>query len=155
MKNHATIVSQSGREFALFPVAVMAIVVDRRGRFLLLRRPGKRGLESVSGAMDRGEKPLACVQRELREELGRTFRFRVSGLFHSGSFRLDRKVAEMVCLGYAVLHLGGEITPGDDMAGAEARWMTLAEIGRRRDVEVPSNPDLFRRARALIRGRSS
>lgn len=153
MRDQATIVAQSGREFALFPVAVMAIVVDRRGRFLLLRRPGKRGWESVSGAMERGEKPLACLQRELREELGRTFRFRVAGLFHSGSFRLDRRVDEMVCLGYAVLHLGGEVAPGDDMAGAEARWMTLAEIVRRRDVEVPSNPDLFRRARALCRGR--
>ena len=151
MKSHAAIVSQSGRRFALFPVAVMAIVVDRRGRFLLLRRPGKPGWESVSGALERGEKPLACLEREIREELGERFRFRVAGLFHSGSFRLDRRVAEMVCLGYAVLHLGGEVAPGDDMAGAEARWMTLAEIIRRRDVEVPSNPELFRRARSLVK----
>lgn len=152
MKRRRTIVAGNGREFALFPVAVMAIVVDRRGRFLLLRRPGKKGWESVSGALERGEKPLACLEREIGEELGERFRFRVAGLFHAGSFRLDRKVAEMVCLGYAVLHLGGEVAPGDDMAGAEARWMTLAEIARSRDVEVPSNPELFRRARALCRG---
>jgi len=148
----STIVSESGRRFALFPVAVMAIVVDRKGRFLLLRRPGGKGWESVSGAMERGEKPLACLEREIREELGKSFRFRVRGPFHAGSFRLDERVAEMVCLGYAVLHLGGEVEPGDDMAGAEARWMTLAEIAGRRDVTVPSDVNLFRRARALCRG---
>jgi 8-oxo-dGTP pyrophosphatase MutT (NUDIX family) len=145
------IVSESGREFAVFPVAIMAIIVDRKGRFLLLRRPGGEGWESVSGALERGEKPLACLSREIGEELGKSFRFRVLGPFHAGSFRLDGKVAEMICIGYAVLHLGGTVAPGDDMAGAEYKWMTLAEIARRRDVEVPSNPDLFRRARSLVK----
>jgi 8-oxo-dGTP pyrophosphatase MutT (NUDIX family) len=151
MKRHHVIRSQNGRGFALFPVAVMAIVVDRKGRFLLLRRPGKRGWESVSGALERGEKPLACLKRELTEELGGGFRFRVLGPFHAGSFRLDGKVAEMVCIGYAVLHLGGPVEPGDDMAGADVRWMTLKEIAGRKDIIVPSDAKLFRRAREMVK----
>ena len=109
----------------------------------------------VCGSYRAGGEPRGiCHQKQslgliqyLQEELSD----RGAGRFHSGSFRLDRRVAEMVCLGYAVLHLGGEVAPGDDMAGAEARWMTLAEIIRRRDVEVPSNPELFRRARSLVK----
>jgi len=146
-----TITSAGGREFAAFPVAVMAIVIDREGRFLLLRRPENNGWEVVSGALESGEAPLDCLARELKEELGAGFRFRVLGPFHAGSFKFDEKVAEMISIGFAVEHLGGPVAPGDDMAGAEFRWMTLEEISGRDDILVPRDKNLFLRAREIAK----
>lgn len=143
----------SGREFAVFPVAIFSIVIHPNGNYLLFHRASHRGWESPSGALEEGEMPLAGLQRELREELGPAFRYRILGLVHAGAFAYDRKVPHMLSIGYAVKYTGGPITPGDDMAGAVFRWMSHRDIRRRRDIEVPSDPALYARARALLKRR--
>lgn len=40
------------------------------GRLLLLRQPSMSGWSLPAGLMDRGEKPIQCAVRELREETG-------------------------------------------------------------------------------------
>ena len=62
------------REFVVHPGAVLVVPVLPNGRFVLERQyryPVRRVmLEFPAGKIDAGETPLACAQRELREEAG-------------------------------------------------------------------------------------
>jgi A/G-specific adenine glycosylase len=55
------------------PVVVAAAVIERRGRFLMTRRPAGTHLEGCwefpGGKCEAGESRPACLRRELREEL--------------------------------------------------------------------------------------
>ncbi len=143
--------AESGREFAAFAVAVYAFVMRTPDDVLLLRRRGARDWEVPSGALETGETPLAGLARELREELGPAVQYRVLGPVHAGAFAFDRSIPNMISIGFAVEYLGGEIQPGDDMAGAEWAWMSGDEVAAREDVAVPADRALFRRAAELMR----
>jgi 8-oxo-dGTP pyrophosphatase MutT (NUDIX family) len=58
----------------LSPVAfgVAALVLDSRGRVLLVRQSYMRGWRLPGGGVDRGEAPASAVLRELSEEVGLT-----------------------------------------------------------------------------------
>jgi len=64
------------REFVVHPGAVMIVPMLDNGDLLLerqYRHPiGRVMLEFPAGKLDAGEDPLACAQRELREETGYT-----------------------------------------------------------------------------------
>lgn len=66
--------SEAGREYIVHPGAVMVVPLLDDGRLLMERQfrypVGRVMLEFPAGKLDAGEAPLACAQRELREETG-------------------------------------------------------------------------------------
>jgi ADP-ribose pyrophosphatase YjhB (NUDIX family) len=150
-KDRQIITTSCRREFATFPVAVLAFVMNRKKEFLLLKRPSESRWEVPSGALELGESPVQGLVRELREELGDAFRHRILGPVHATSFRFDDNVTNMLSLGFAVQHSGGHVIPGDDMSGAQCLWLSVESIRKRRDISVPSDLELFSRARDICR----
>lgn len=56
----------------------------------------------------------------------------------------------MISIGFLIQYRGGEINPGDDMLGAEYKWMSLKEISLK-NISVPRNKDaMFERAAELF-----
>lgn len=126
------LVAANGRRFAGFAAAVLAFIVDPgTRRFLLLSSPAKRdgvGWEVVNGGLEAGETLLEGVHREIFEEAGPEVRVRVLGTVHSWTWRYDAVIPHMLSVAYVASYLGGEVVPGDDMAGSETRWATLDEV---------------------------
>ncbi len=149
-----TIVAKSGREFATFPAAVVAFVINDQEQFLFLRRSKEDGWEPPSGALEAGESPAQGVARELTEELGPAFLHRILGPVHVGAFRYDEKVTNMLSIIFAVHYLGGNIVPGDDMLGAEVRWVALEEFGALANLNLPWDVGLFSASLGLFRLRT-
>jgi 8-oxo-dGTP pyrophosphatase MutT (NUDIX family) len=128
-----------GRRFACTPAAVLAFVVDERERLLLLSCPDKRDApgkwEVVNGALEAGETLLEGALRELHEEAGERLHVRPLGVIHAYTFRYDESIPYMIGVCFLLAYEGGEVVPGDDMAGSEVRWVSLDEL-ERGDVEV-------------------
>lgn len=148
-----TVTSTHGRTFACSPAAVLVFIVNERQEFLLLRHPRRQGWEIVNGALEAGETVLAGVLREVAEEAGPAVRVRPLSALHIQTFHYDQQVRFMLSLSYLTAYEGGEITPGDDMAGSEARWFTLAELlDEATPILVPPNMRwTFSRALQLYR----
>jgi NADH pyrophosphatase NudC (nudix superfamily) len=149
-----SILTASGtRRFACHPLALQAILVDLQERVLLLssptRTPGR--WQVVSGAMEARETVLDGVLRETYEELGPDVRVRPLGVVHAQSFHYDARVRYMVGIYYLLAYEGGEIVPGDDMAGSVARWFAVDELDGLPLCAAPGDPWLLRRAVALYR----
>lgn len=49
---------------------VAAVVVDERGRLLVVRKRGTTAFMQPGGKLEPGEKPVEALAREVREELG-------------------------------------------------------------------------------------
>jgi ADP-ribose pyrophosphatase YjhB (NUDIX family) len=127
------IVSDAGRTFAGYPVALQAVVVDNEERVLLLANPVAANAtlwQVVSGGMEADESVLDGTLREVREELGAQVRVRPLGVIHAHTFRYDSSIPRMIGIYYLLAYEGGEIVPGDDMAGSELAWVTVAEAER-------------------------
>jgi 8-oxo-dGTP pyrophosphatase MutT (NUDIX family) len=147
------LVSEHGRRFAGFAVAVLAFIVDPdTRRFLLLSSPAKRprpGWEVVNGGVEAGETPLAGLAREVAEEAGPGVRIEVLGTVHAWSWHYDDQIPLLLSIAYVASYLGGDVVPGDDMLGSEVRWATLDEV---RDLDaggtalIPGDVWLFERA---------
>ena len=150
------LVGANGRRFAGFAAAVLVFIVDpATRRFLLLSSPAKRGRpgwEIVNGGLEAGESLLEGVRREVAEEAGPDVAIRVLGSVHSWTWRYDDAVTHMLSLAFVASYLGGEVVPGDDMAGSTVRWASLEEIREIREVGglIPEDVWIFERARALF-----
>jgi ADP-ribose pyrophosphatase YjhB (NUDIX family) len=117
------------RQFATSAVAVQAILVNKANEILLLHSPSRNhGWQLVSGALEAGETLLGGTQRELFEELGMAVKARPLGVVHAQTFHFDESVSYMIGIYYLFAYEGGEIRPGDDMAGSEYRWWSLADL---------------------------
>ncbi len=145
-----TVTSQSGqRTFACFPAAVLTIVLNDAGQVLLLSHPDRPGKwEVVNGALEAGETVWQGALRECREELGEAVKIRPITLLHALTVSYDDAVPEMLSLVFVAAYEGGEIYPGDDMAGSAHQWAAIAEVAAGKiEVIVPrGQPWLFRRA---------
>lgn len=152
---HLTMLDATGqREFACFPAAVGAFVVDGEERILLLEHPKSPGhWQIVCGALEAKETLLDGIRRELREELGEQVRVRPLCLLHAYTFPFDAQVQQLLSVIWLMEYGGGEIVPSDDMAGANLRWVTLEEVEQQDlSIVVPSEqPWLFPRAIEMYR----
>ncbi len=126
------LVAGNGRRFAGFAAAVLVFIIDPSSRrFLLLSSPAKRGREGweiVNGGLEAGETLLEGAAREVGEEAGSAVRLDVLGTVHSWTWRYDDHVPHMISTAFVAAYLGGEIVPGDDMAGSESRWASIEEV---------------------------
>lgn len=147
------LVAANGRRLAGFAAAVLVFIIDpATRRFLLLSSPAKRareGWEIVNGGLEAGESLLEGAVREVGEEAGAAVRLDVVGTVHSWTWRYDDQVPHMISTAFVAAHLGGEIVPGDDMAGCTVRWASLDEIRQMADdgvALIPGQVWLFERA---------
>jgi 8-oxo-dGTP pyrophosphatase MutT (NUDIX family) len=146
------LVSADGRRFAGFAAAVLVFIVDPlTRRFLLLSSPAKRlrpGWECISGAVEAGETLLAALRREVAEEAGASVRLDVLGTVHAWTLRYDDEVQHLISTGFVAAYLGGDVDPGDEMAGSAVRWATLEEVQelQRSGSLIPEHPWVFERA---------
>lgn len=150
MAEKPAVVTESGRHFDCVPAAVLVFVVDEQGKFLLLRHPQRTRWEMINGALDAGETVLDAARREVAEEAGADVRVRLLGPVHIQSFDYDGAVRNMLSLGFVAAYEGGEVAPGDDMAGSEVGWFDLETVEDEGfPFILPNLRWLFRRALAL------
>ncbi len=70
------------------------------------------------------------------------------GTLHASTFYFDQNVQHMISLCYLMAYEGGQVQPGDDMAGSRFRWWSLEELADE-SVKIIVPPDqkwLVRRA---------
>ncbi len=144
------VTTASGREFATFPAAVVVAIVNERGELLLLQNPCRPGWwEPVNGGVDAGETLLEAALREVLEEAGPDVRVRPLGVVHASTFAYDADVQHVVSVTFVMAYEGGEVVPGDDMAGSSVRWMSLDTIAAEGLRLVPPLHEPWLRERAI------
>ncbi len=144
-----TITTQDGRRtFACAPLALVIFIVNADERILVLSNPKAAGRwEVINGAFEHGETLLAGCLREIREEGGDQLRVRPLSVIHAHSFPYDPAIPHMTSLSYVFAYEGGDVIPGDDMAGSRVHWASLDEIASGAiEMVVPLQPWLFARA---------
>ena len=158
MSQQPTVITSTGdREFACSPAALVVLLLNEDEDFLMLSSPAKRQQkdcwETVSGALEAGETVLQGALREMREEIGPNARVRPLGTVHAYTFQYDENVRYMISLVYVMAYEGGDIQPGDDMAGSAYRWMSLEELKNEKSklLAPSSRMWILRRAIELYR----
>lgn len=127
--SYPIVTGKSGRKFAAHVAGLIALIIDKQERFLMLSSPKRAGKwEPVNGAYDADETILDGLRREIREEAGTAIQIRPITAVHSYNFRYDEIVPKMMSIIFLFEYLGGEVIAGDDMAGSEIKWMSLEEI---------------------------
>ena len=130
MTGQPELVATSGRRFAGFAAAVLVFVIDpSTRRVLLLQSPRRtRGWEIVNGGLEAGETLLEGAAREVAEEAGESVSVRVLGVVHASTWRYDDVVTHMISTFFVAAYEGGDVVPGDDMAGSTVRWASLDDV---------------------------
>lgn len=114
-------------------IGVGAVILDERGRIVLVRRDAapRQGEWSIPGGkIEWGETVSAALLREIREETGLDVEI-LQFIDVIDFVSLDAAgVVERhyVLLDFWARAIGGELTAGDD--AAEARWVLPAELDR-------------------------
>ena len=122
-----TVVAENGRVFTCFPAAVLVIPVNEAGQVLLFSKDQERWV-TVAGGIEDNETVLDAAFRELREEAGPEISAEPVGVVHTHTFHYDRLARNMISIYYVVRYLGGEVKPGDDMAGASYAWRAPSDV---------------------------
>ena len=139
--------SENGkRQFVCSP-AVVVFVINPQEEFLFGFHATRQRLEVVSGALEAEESVLEGALRELHEEMGSELQVRPLGVFHANTFRYDDNAQYMISLCYLMAYEGGEVIPGDDMAGYGYRWLGLDTLlSGEVEVGIPREKWLLQRA---------
>lgn len=108
--------SESVREYVVHPGAVVVLAVLPDGALLFERQfryPLQRAfLELPAGKIDHGEDPLACAQRELREETGyEAAQWRRLGVLHPCIGYSNEHI--QIFLARELSHVGRELDEGE------------------------------------------
>jgi ADP-ribose pyrophosphatase len=119
------------REYIRHPGAVLivampddqTVLLERQYRYALRRS----FVEMPAGKLEAGEDPLACAQRELREETGyRASRWDCLGAFHNAIGYSDEQIA--VYLARDLRYAGASLTePGEVLQVFSAPWRELLQ----------------------------
>ncbi|MDO8491136.1 MAG: NUDIX hydrolase [Dehalococcoidia bacterium] len=118
---------QTTREIVEHSEVIVAVPLDARGNVLMVRQfreaVGKSLLELPAGGMEPGETPEACVERELREEIGYLPKKveRLTGFYSAPGY----------CTEYLHLFLASELEraplTAEDTAGIEVVCVSFKE----------------------------
>jgi len=145
-----TITAGSGRIYATFPAAVVAVVVSAREELLLLEHPRRRGFwEPVNGAVEHGETLLEAALREVREEAGAMLRVRPLSVVHASTFAYDARLQRVISVVFLMAHEGGTPVPGGDMTGSRVRWASFEQVESERLRLLPPLDRAWLRERSL------
>lgn len=119
----------AGRQFACFPAAVLVFIVNAAEEILFLSHPQQGGKwEIVKGGIEAGESIQEAALRETREEVGTSVQVEPMGIVHAATVCHDEMMPCVISLFYLMAYRGGTVQPGDDLAGSQFRWWSLAEI---------------------------
>lgn len=130
MEPQPIIVSERERVFAASAVALQAIIINDQEEILLLSSPRRNGQgewQTVSGGLEAGETVLDGILREVQEEVG-NIQVRPLTVLHSQTFHYDANVCFMIGIYYLLRYEGGQVVPGDDMAGSLFCWWSVDEL---------------------------
>ncbi len=119
------------RPFAASAVALQALILNDQSEILLLSSPTRnadREWQVVSGGLEAGETLLDGTLREVAEEAGNDVKVRPLGVVHAQTFHYDKNVQYMIGIYTLLAYEGGQVDPGDDMAGSEFKWWSLPEL---------------------------
>ena len=137
------------RQFAAFPVAIQAVIMNPAREVLLLFSPTRnQGWQLVSGALEAGETPLEGTLREVQEEVGSAIELRALGIIHAESFHYDAQVPFMLSIYTLFAYQGGSVEPGDDMTGSDYGWWALPDL-KRDDLKLHATVKLWLLERAV------
>lgn len=132
MATQPELVGANGRRFAGFAAAVLVFVIDDSSsapRVLLLRSPRRsRGWEVVNGGLEAAETLEEGARREVAEEAGPDVRIEIVGVCHANTWRYDDEIPHMISTFFVARYAGGDVVPGDDMAGSAVWWATLDDV---------------------------
>lgn len=147
------IISENGeRQFACSPAGVVVFIVNAQEQVLLSVHAKRQRWEVVSGALEAEETLLEGALREVSEELGPEIRVRPLGVIHAGTWRYDDNAQFMISVCYLMAYEGGEVVPGDDMAGGAFGWWALDKLlDPTVHTGIPRERWLFSRAIDLYR----
>jgi 8-oxo-dGTP diphosphatase len=103
-------------------VSVVAVVLDARGRALLIQRRDNHHWEPSGGVLELGETIEDGLRREAREETG----LDVEPVALTGVYKNMRR--GVVALAFRCRVTGGELTVGDETE--DFRWADATEVRR-------------------------
>lgn len=151
MSQPRVVTADGRRDFACFPAAILAFVVNDRDEILMLSHPERKGgWEVVNGAIEEGESPVEALLREVAEEAGPEVDIQPVATVHAFLYRYDAAVPAMLSIAYAAHYRGGRVSPGSDMSMSEHRWIGIDQIESSQvTLLAPTQPWLFRRAIAV------
>ncbi|HVP15428.1 MAG TPA: NUDIX hydrolase [Terriglobales bacterium] len=110
------------------PVPAAGVILEHRGRVLLVRRkfePRAGAWCFPAGFMEYGETPEHCALRETAEETG--LDARLTGLFGVYAGQDDPRTRAVLVL-YTAERVGGRLKPGDD--AIDAKWFAPRGVPR-------------------------
>jgi ADP-ribose pyrophosphatase len=142
------------REVVEHPGAVVIAALDDAGQVYLVeqyRHPVKRNLlELPAGGLEPDEEPLACAQRELREEVG----LQANEWTHLGTFFSSPGFANERLYAFAARGLAPAVgTPDDDEDLSVVRYplrTLLGELDRVKDAKTLATLCLLARELGLL-----
>ena len=105
---------QCRRVHFIDPKVAAAVVIEREGKLLLIRRandPERGKWAFPAGFVDGGENPARAAERESLEETGLTVR--TTGVLDVFAREADNEGADILIV-YRAEVTGGELQPGDD-----------------------------------------
>ncbi len=145
------------RETIRHPGAVMIVALLDAERVLLERQfryaLGRTFVEMPAGKLEYGEDPLACAQRELREETGyRAARWERLGAFHNAIGYSNEKIE--VYLARDLEFVGASTDAGEVLEVFSAPWTQLLDwIDQGTVTDVKTMIGAYWLERALAAGR--
>jgi len=117
-------------------IRVTAALIERNGKILLAKRkkddPLRDKWEFPGGKIEANESPEACLQRELREELG--IDAEIGEFFCSSHYEYEHAAIELIV--YRIKSFTGDIKPQvhDDLA-----WVAPADL-KKYDMPAADKP---------------
>jgi ADP-ribose pyrophosphatase YjhB (NUDIX family) len=109
--------------------AARAVVLDREGRVLLIRRGDNKMWALPAGTMEPGESVTECMKREVREETGLVVQSATAfAVYSEPRFRAPSSTtAQLLTVAFKVNERTGELKRQTDET-TDARFFTLDEL---------------------------
>ena len=109
--------------------AARAVILDDRGRILLIRRGDNKQWALPAGGMEPGESVTECMAREIWEETGLVVESSVAfAIYSEPRFTAPtRPEAQLLTVGYRVDEWRGDLQTTTDETD-DARWFTVEEL---------------------------